>query len=458
MFDTDIEFCQSEMLEVVNLFLGAENLNIKHRVKLSEGKVVNTVTFAGNTYAYGNLIPSDATPLVRKRLIKRYAKLSIYKALSKHFNKDLAWGALTGIRPTRLAYMEMDEYGNFEDFFINTMKVSQEKTALTKRVIESQKEIYKTDTDNTDLFVFIPFCPSRCRYCSFISADLKSSAGLVDEYVDALVKEIKQSANLIKNLRSIYIGGGTPVALSDKNLIKVLKAVEKLNTGVEFTVEAGRPDCITKENLKIIKDYGGTRVCINPQSFDDQTLRRIGRMHTGADVVEKFMLAKEDFITNMDFIAGLEGESFETFARGIDKVTELSPDNVTVHTLCVKRGSYLSQDTGRLVGSDVGKMVDYAYKTLSEKGYSPYYLYRQKYMADNLENVGYSLKGKECVYNIDTMEEISSTVACGAGAISKKVNFTDNRIEREASPKDVKTYLNSLQNIIDKKQKLFKEN
>lgn len=457
MLKTNLNHIESELIEEIDLFPNAKDLEIKHNFNDGGDRVVNTVTFLGNTYAYGNLMDKTASELVRKRLIKRYAKLSIYKALSKHFNANLAWGSLTGIRPTRLAYSEMDKDGNFEDFFINTMKVSKEKTLLTKKVILSQKGIYELDKDNADFFVFIPFCPSRCKYCSFISADIRGAESLVDDYVDALIYEIESSARFIKKLRSIYVGGGTPVALSDQNLIKVLKAVSKLNSGVEFTVEAGRPDRITKENLQILEDYGVTRICINPQTFDDETLKRIGRNHTGQDAIDKFLLAKDRFVTNMDFIAGLDGESRDTFEKGIEKASNLAPDNITVHTLCIKRGSCLAEKTKRLDATDIDKMVQTSQTILEEKGYSPYYLYRQKYMAGNLENVGYAKPNKACVYNIDTMEEISSTVACGAGAISKRVVLGENRIERVPSPKDVKTYLGKVKELIDCKTKLFSE-
>ena len=455
MIDTKIEFLENELNEVIRLFEGGENLNVKHRLKESEGKLVNTITVNGQVFAYGNLVPVFKDEIERKRLIKRYAKLSVYKALSKTFNKDFPWGALTGIRPTKLAYKQIEETGDFEEFFLDVMKVSEQKTLLTKKVIESQKNIYEKNDKNTDFFVFIPFCPSRCKYCSFISADVKSARKHIDEYVDALIDEINYSARFIKDLKSIYVGGGTPVALSNEHLDRVLSAISNINTGVEFTVEAGRPDAINKENLAILKKHGVTRICINPQTFSNKTLELLGRNHTAEDVVEKYNLAKNDFIINMDLIAGLDGESFLDFKASLDKAIELSPDNITVHTLCIKKGSKLAETENRLAGQEVEKMVDYANNALIDAGYNPYYLYRQKYMAGNLENVGYSKKGKECVYNVNVMEEISSTVACGANAISKRVFDGGERIERQASPKDVPTYLSKLDKIKEEKSKLF---
>ncbi len=455
MIDTELTFLENDLCEVVNLFADKESINLRHRFSESENKIVNTVTVNGRVFAYGNLISLPQDKIVRKRLIKRYAKLSVYKALSKVFEKDMPWGALTGIRPTKLAYSEIEEKGDFKEFFTDTMKVSEAKTELVSKIIEVQKGIYKKDDNNTDFFVFIPFCPSRCKYCSFITADIKRSGQYVDAYVDTLVREIEQSKEYIKNLRSIYIGGGTPVALDDENLDRVLTAIDKINRGVEYTVEAGRPDRITEINLKILKDHGVTRICINPQTFNDKTLEVLGRNHTASEIEEKYALAKGQFDINMDLIAGLPGESFADFKYSIDKAISLAPEDITVHTLCIKKSSYLAQEESRVKCDDVNDMIDYSYKTLAKFSYLPYYMYRQKYMAGNLENVGYCREGKACVYNVDVMEEISSTVACGAGAISKRVFSAENRIERCASPKDIKTYLDKIEDVLKNKNKFF---
>lgn len=442
-----------DLKEVENLFGG--EFNIRHRFSQSPNKVVNTVTVNGQTYAYGNVVPTFENATKEKRFVKRYAKLSLYKALANFTGKDMPWGALTGIRPTKLAYQQLEENGEFEDFFTSTMKVSQQKTALTKAVLDTQKSYYEKNDQNTDFFVFIPFCPTRCKYCSFISADIKHAYKYVNDYVDALVREIEYSAKFVKNLRSIYVGGGTPVSLPNDKLIKVLTALEKINKGVEFTVEAGRPDAITKENLQILKDFGVTRICVNPQTFSNKTLEILGRKHTAEQVVEKYFLAKDLFDVNMDLIAGLEGETQEDFANSLNKAIFLSPENITVHTLCVKRGSSLAEQTERLTAGEVEKMVDYAHQSLSQAGYNPYYLYRQKYMAGNLENVGYAKEGKVCVYNVDVMEEISQNVACGANAVSKRVFNGGERIERLASPKDIQTYLSKLPVILENKEKFY---
>lgn len=457
MIETPLMNFESDLREVSTAFGVDDALRIKHLFKETPNKLINTFVINGQSYAYGNLIPETSDELLKKRLVKRYAKLSLYKALSRALGKELPWGALTGIRPTKLAYTQIQETGEFEDFFLNTMKVSEEKTALVKSILETQKGVYELNEDNTDLFVFIPFCPTRCKYCSFISQDLKSAKGKVGEYVDTLIKEIRESAHLIKKLRSIYIGGGTPVSLGNADLEKILNEIDKINTGVEYTVEAGRPDVITEDNLKLLKAHGVTRVCVNPQTFNEKTLKAIGRNHTESDTIEKYLMAKKYFTVNMDLIAGLTGETFEDFKYSLDKAVSLNPDNITVHTLCLKKGSYLTQDTERLSVEKIDDMVNYAHKTLAGAGYNPYYLYRQKYSAGNLENTGYALKGKECVYNIDAMEETTSVVACGANAISKLVTQNFERIERYASPKDVITYLGKIDTIIQKKIELFRE-
>lgn len=455
MLDTDLKFCEKDLIEEMDIFGVPEGLRVRHRFSQTGNKIVNTVTVSGKTYAYGNLMPKTSDEIEEKRLIKRYAKLSVFKALSMVYGKNPVWGALTGVRPTKLAYMELEDGRDFRDLFINTMKVSEQKTELTAKVIENQKGIYCKDEKYTDFFIFIPFCPTRCKYCSFITADVKSAKERLNEYVDTLVYEIEQSIPFIKNLRSIYIGGGTPVALSDEQLERILCAVDKFNTGVEFTVEAGRPDRITKENLQILKNHKVTRICINPQTFNDKTLKAIGRAHTSEQIVEKYEMAKDQFIVNMDLIAGLDGESVEDFKYSIDKAISLNPENITVHTLSIKRGSELSKEVDRLSEDGISQMIDYAQSELEKNDYLPYYLYRQKYMSGNLENVGYTKSGKACVYNVDIMEETTDIVACGAGAISKRVNGVENKIVRVSAPKDVKTYIEKISKILQEKKEIF---
>ncbi len=445
------ENIRPDLQEVVNLFEGADELDISHAAEYKGKIFLNTVTIDGAKYEYKD-VADYSTPLEEKRYFKRFAKLSMYRALCDHLRVSMPWGALTGIRPVKLAYQQGE---GFEKFFEETMLVSREKTEIVKQIVEAQKGIYELDPDNGDFFAGIPFCPTRCSYCSFVSSEI-SKTKYLEEYVDALVKEIAASKPLIRKLRSIYIGGGTPVSLPKPLLMRVLGGIGKNTDGVEYTVEAGRPDCIDAEVLQILKDYGVTRICVNPQTFNDKTLNLLGRKHTAQDVIDKFKLAEEfGFDINMDLIAGLPEESFNDFKHSVDTAVSLRPANVTIHTLCLKKGSKLKESTSRLSVGEVAEMIDYSHDALMSYGYSPYYLYRQKYMAGNLENTGYTLPGKACVYNVDIMEEIAQNVACGANAVSKHVSYGEKHIERYGAPKDVKTYVEKIDTIIAEKQKMF---
>lgn len=451
MLNTNAEVFFPDLMEEVNLFPGAVNYEITHLMCEKDGFFENTVTVNGKEYSFKNKAEYK-NETERKRFAKRYSKLSVYRAMSDFAGEKMSWGALTGIRPVKLAYQQGED---FENFLKNEMLVSDEKTEIVKKIIDAQKGIYEINRENGDFFVGIPFCPTRCSYCSFVSSEIAKARNL-PEYVDALVKEIQASKPMIKKLKSIYIGGGTPVALPKNLLIKVLDAVGRNTAGVEYTVEAGRPDCIDGETLALLKDYGVTRVCVNPQTFNDKTLELLGRKHTAADVVEKFHLAREfGFDINCDLIAGLPEETLDDFRYSIDTALSLRPENVTVHTLCLKKGSKLKENCSRLGEGEVSAMIDYSSRAIVSAGYSPYYLYRQKYMAANQENTGYALPGKVCVYNVDVMEEISDNVACGANAVSKKIFPDENRIERYGAPKDIATYIAKIDAIISEKEKLF---
>lgn len=442
----------ADLDEVINLFLPAGQADAEHHCENKGDFYENAVRIGEKHYVY--TYPADGEiALEIKRAFKYGAKLAVYRAFSAYTGKRMPWGALTGIRPSKLAYRELETRGEFRTLF-DEMDVSAPKRELIEKIVEEQRGIYDTNPANGDFFVFIPFCPSKCRYCSFITADITRSGQYVPAYIDALAEEIAAAKPLVKKLRSVYIGGGTPVALPPEELERVLAAVGDAG-GAEYTVEAGRPDCITAEKIALLEKYGVTRVCVNPQTFCDDTLARLGRKHTAADVYEKYALVKDKFSVNMDLIAGLEGETPEIFARSVDAAIALRPDNITVHTLCLKSGAALKEDTAYLGGEGVSAMVEYAHRALADAGYAPYYLYRQKYMAGNLENTGYTLPGKACVYNVDTMEELCDNVACGANAISKAVFGGGARIERYKNPKDIPTYLAKKDMVIAKKAELF---
>ena len=449
-------------MDVLRLFLSAEaaeEAEIFHAFEVRGGEYVSEFTYGSirGTYAEQPIREGEPRDYDEKTLYKRYSKLSLYRFLSeKVFKKSLPWGALTGIRPTKLAYREEECDYHFEPL-LQAMGVSDENVSLVKRVLAAQQGIYEKRAENCDLYVSLPFCPTRCSYCSFITAPISSTKKYMREYLHSLAREIEGAKPLVRNLRSVYVGGGTPFVLEPEELEEVFKMIAPLRkNGCEYTVEAGRADVFTEEKLELCKRYGVTRICINAQSFSDCTLERIGRKHTGKQVEEAFAMAKPyGFIVNCDLIAGLTGESVEEFAFSVDRAMSLAPENITVHTLCLKKGARLKEETATLQDEGMQEMISLSRKKLTAAGYEPYYLYRQKYMAGAHENVGWTKKGYASVYNIDVMEEIADNLAVGANAISKRVILGEGRIERIASPKDIPTYLNKADKLIEEKRKLF---
>lgn len=451
---TDCTFLENELYDVARLFKSRPE-TLSHSFTYENGVFKNAFEVDGAKYEYEDRAEFSGE-LEFKRKEKLFAKLRLYRILSEKYGEKMPWGALTGIRPTKLAYREKEAGRDFSELF-EFMGVSAENTALTGEILEAQRGIYEKDEKNADYFVSLPFCPSKCEYCSFITAPIDKTRGFLPAYLDCLTKEIEASAPLIKNLRSVYIGGGTPFAVETEELERVLCAVDKLReNGCEYTVEAGRPDVFSEEKLRLLKDHGVTRICINPQSFSDDTLRKIGRKHTAADVYRAFeMSAKYNFGINLDLIAGLADETLADFEKSLEAAAGLAPENITVHCLCLKAGAKLKEETSYLDAPVVSEMVEKSRQVLPENGYRPYYLYRQKYQAGNNENVGWAKKGAECVYNIDVMEEIADNIAVGANAVSKKVTFSDGKITRYASPKDLKTYIEKIDEIIAKKAEFF---
>ena len=455
MITSEIEWLIPELMDVVRLFDGAEALDIAHSTDCEGAYFCNTFRIGVREYGYINCdFALNDTEF--RSLMKRYAKLGLYRLLSDFYNKKLPWGSLTGIRPTRLAYARAERLGEFEDFF-RELGVSEENIKLTARVIEGQRGVYERRKGNCDLFVSLPFCPTKCVYCSFITAPIDKTRQYMPDYLTALGRELAAAKPLIKKLRSVYIGGGTPFALEASELEEVLKMVAPLReNGCEYTVEAGRPDTFTEEKLELCKRYGVTRLCINAQSFSDRTLEAIGRKHTAEDVIRAFEMARPyGFDLNCDLIAGLTGESVEEFRSSVDTAISLDPENITVHTLCLKKGARLKEETEKLLEGSLSEMIAYSREKLTLAGYEPYYLYRQKYMAGAHENVGWTKAGKACVYNVDVMEESADNLAVGANAITKKVFLYEGRIERVGSPKDIPTYLAKVDKLIEEKNELF---
>lgn len=398
-----------------------------------------------------------ANELHQIRLRKRHAKIAIYNLLVCATGKTMPWGSLTGIRPTKLADQLSHEGLNWQETFTNLLGVSQNKTKLVADILQTQSGLRQHKDGCADLYVGIPFCVSRCSYCSFTSGELDRLKKYVEPYVSALCQDIAQTLRFAKNkgiqINNVYFGGGTPTSLSAKQLDEVMSCIDI--SPVEFTVESGRPDTIDADKLDVFAKYGVHRISINPQTFNQSVLDVIGRKHTVKDIYDKYELAKGyGFTINMDLIAGLPTETYDMFCNSINQAIALEPHNITVHTLALKHGSALKEQN--YAGAmDVSRMVEYAHEMLYKAGYVPYYMYRQKYMSENLENVGYCKPGTHCLYNIGIMEELSDILACGTNAISKRIFLCENRIERSANAKDVITYIERNGDYIDKKFKLF---
>lgn len=394
----------------------------------------------------------------KKRLEKRYLKESIYGTVVFLTGINLPYGCLTGIRPTKL-FVELGDKA--DETFRKEFSVSPKKADLIEKIVDVQRPIRNHDENSCDVFVFIPFCPTRCAYCSFVSVPIDKQKKLIEPYVECLLKEIEFAKEVVRTrnikVRTVYIGGGTPTSIPVELLDKILTSLDDFDVD-EFTVEAGRPDTMTANVIRTLKAHKVTRISVNPQTFNDKTLELIGRKHTSADVEKTFKHVKNLFDVNMDLIAMLPGESADDFRHSVDKAVELSPENVTVHTLYLKKGSNLKVDGYRSTDNATAEeMVDYAYRKLTENGYEPYYMYRQKYTSGNLENVGYAKPNKVCVYNVDIMEEDTSIIAVGANAISKKWTKSINLIERNANYKEPLEYVKNFDTVMQKQRAFWLE-
>ena len=456
MLKTNCSFLENEILDVARLFK-MRPASITHEFRYEQdGLFYNAFTIDGKEYSFEDR-GQVCDEIGLKRLERRFAKLRLYEILSEWYGEKMPWGALTGIRPTKLAYTEMENGNDFKALF-EKMHVQSENIRLVEAIINAQRGIYEKKDGNTDLFVSLPFCPSKCAYCSFITAPIEKTRQFLPAYLDCLDKELEKAKDSVKRLRSVYIGGGTPFALDAPDLERVLKATAKAteNQAVEYTVEAGRPDVFSEEKLRLLKDYGVNRICINPQTFSDETLKKIGRKHTVEDFYNAFALSeKYGFIINIDLIAGLTDETPETFERGVEKAIATGAENITVHCLSLKSGAKLKEEISYIENENISKMIGISRKLLSENGYQPYYMYRQKYQAGNNENVGWTKPNKACVYNIDVMEETADNLGVGANAISKRVWNEEGRIERLGAPKDIPTYIQGVEETIAKKRKFF---
>ncbi len=391
---------------------------------------------------------------------------ALFKCLTKLTGYTPKWGLLTGVRPAKLFARLCGEFGEeyAEEYFNKKLFVSHQKISLCKESHKKEEKIVLNNSgDSFSLYVSIPFCPTRCSYCSFVSHSVEKAGKLIDDYVVLLCKELKETAEYAKQnrlkLKTIYIGGGTPTTLSAKQLDVIIQCIKEsfdLSFLLEFTVEAGRPDTVTAEKLQVLKNHGVGRISINPQTMNNSVLKAIGRAHTKEDFVSAFNLAREIGFNNInaDLIAGLPTDTYESFENTLNEILKLSPESVTVHSLAFKRSSELTQKNDTEVAKtyeQVDSFVSLARNRLAENGIVPYYMYRQSKTVGNLENVGYAKDGFECLYNVYIMDETHTILGCGASAVTKLRQPNGNYIERIFNYKYPYEYISNFSEILNRK-------
>ncbi len=417
---------------------------------LAEGQAVCRLYRGDSVWEGRAPVGAGRTARERGRMEQQAVKLSFYRAALAAGMPKPPWGALTGVKPGKLMARYLAE-GKTEADFARELDVDPDRAALCGHTARAAAQARASlAPGDVGLYVGIPFCPTRCAYCSFISSAVGANEKLMEPYLEALLGEIGRTGRAMEAAGrrpvALYLGGGTPTTLSERQLDALCAALEAsfdLSALREYTVEAGRPDTITAGKLAVLRGHGVTRVSVNPQSMSDRVLRAIGRAHTAQDVLDALALVRAAgaFEVNMDLIAGLPKDDPESFARTVETVLALAPENVTVHTLAIKNGSFLAQNREDLPdAAAVGKMVDHAGQALASAGYEPYYLYRQKYMSGGFENVGWTKPGHRNLYNLLMMEELAPVIAMGAGA-STKLTGPDGSVRRHINPKYPKEYI-----------------
>ncbi len=403
-----------------------------------------------------------------RSVIKNFTKQLIYHGLVRYTGRELPWGALTGIRPVKLVRGLLKDGASEEevrDYMKTVYLIGDRKLSLSLEIARREQEIIdRLNKDSYSLYVGIPFCPTRCLYCSFASYPVNTRGKEIDPYLEALFRELALTKEIYPDREpdTVYIGGGTPTALDPEHLRRLLEEVAKrvdLSKVLEFTVEAGRPDSITEEKLRVLKEFGVTRISVNPQTMNEETLKKIGRAHTAEDIVRAFHLARETGFDNinMDIILGLPDEGEKEVSHTLEEIRKLAPDSLTVHSLAVKRASALaeySRENGIFMLHNSEEIMKIASEGARDMGLLPYYLYRQKNMAGNLENTGFAKPGRYGIYNVAIMEEVQDILALGAGTVSKHI-FPDGRIERTDAVKELSQYMDRIDEMTDRKRKLF---
>lgn len=476
--ETPFEGFRNDIADVVRLFYGegaavtAQEMHdavLEHTHTLENGVWIEGFSISGGPTCTFLTLRGEAVTgggLEEKRQLKRLIKRCCYRLLKEVTGRRPAWGSLTGIRPTRLYYQQMEGGKSREEArkaLSSLFDLSEEKLDLLDEIIDAQEGLIERPQNACDLYIGIPFCTTRCSYCSFSSGEI-GDGRLVEPYLHALFHEIDVCSDMARemglDIRVGYIGGGTPSSLTTAQLDRLLCHMQRrFGTLSELTVEAGRPDTLDREKLAMLRSHPVTRISINPQTMNDETLRVIGRAHTAQQTIDCYELARSlgfDDI-NMDVIAALPGEDYGMFAHTLDIIRDLNPDSLTVHTLAVKRSSKLHEQKYRQQEEDVARMVALGRETAHAMGMRAYYLYRQKYMAQNLENVGYAKPASICRYNIDNMEETVSVLALGAGGISKCVMRQEEKILRAPNIANIEQYIDRVDEMTARKREAFSE-
>ena len=456
-------------VEQLQMALFATNTEGEAVSSLHRGKTWLTatakITIDGKTAtASRRLKAAEETVRLRRRCLQQ----SYYLAACQLLEATPAWGALAGVRPTKITTKHMLEGGtpkSADKLMKDVYYVTPDRRKLAVDCSISTVNAAKLlDEKDLSLYVGIPFCPTRCTYCSFVSRTIGKKTELLDPYLQALMQELAITGKLLREsgrtIRSVYIGGGTPTTLSTPQMATLLDAIHDsfdLSRCLEFTVEGGRPDTLDAEKLRTIREHGADRMSINPQTMEDHVLRACGRPHKATDVIRAYREAEDAGFKaiNMDLIAGLPADSVDGFKRSLDAVAELNPANITVHTLALKKGADLFEKRENLpTQADVTEMVAYSNEVLRNLHYKPYYLYRQKYMSGSFENVGWSRDDLDCLYNIYMMEEVHTILSLGGGGMNK-VNFPDGSLQRFHNPKFPEQYIEMIDDVCRQKEEMF---
>lgn len=463
-------FFPYEKINVVKTSTGESDIEVVTLLNKTETKisVYAEIKTAETFFDCSKDIPLDEIDEDLDGFCERILMVSLFCVLVNATGYKPKWGILTGVRPSKLMTKLIEEMGDSKakDFFTHNLLATVDKTELAYSVAKAEEKIIAlSDKKSFSLYISIPFCPTRCNYCSFVSHSVEQAKKLIPEYVNLLCRELEYTGEIARGLglrlESIYWGGGTPTTLDPEQISKVCATISKnfdLSFLREYTVEAGRPDTVTAEKLMALKMAGVGRISINPQTFNDSVLHAIGRRHSSAQTIKAFEMAREAGFDNinMDLIAGLTSDTFPSFCNTLDTAVSLNPENITLHTLALKRSSGIV--TGKIdveSGDLTNKMLRRAFRQFKENGYEPYYMYRQSRSLGNLENVGWCKPGYECLYNVFMMEECHTVLAVGAGAVIKLKEYGVNNIERIFNFKYPYEYITRFDEILNRKNKIY---